>query len=432
MIINETESFCSVCQVIHKAFLKKEGNSIYFEIECPKGGDKIKISGNAEIFLNMRMKSTVDINNLRNLNYSWSNLLEITDDCNFKCAVCYVNAGSKKNPNYLQKKQIVEIAENLRSRGIHQITLTGGEPTIHPDIMGIIKALSKIGLTISMPTNGYLLGTNNYFAKELRKNGLDKIHIQFDSLKDDVHQLLKNNNFINIKKTALDNTRKAGFGFSTITTVTRENLDEVGDIIKYVSGFAPKLNTIVFQAAAFAGRFNLNKDSLVDREEIIEKIIDSRIIKGLSINDFLPFPLYYPLWIQIHPDCAVILPVSWLDGIFEPLSKSVDLQKLYRLMANSGQKPNYLLGHFSFFIYLFRSIRKRSYYKCLKIIFGLVTKKGKNSIIFISIEQFLGEKYQDMQRIKCCTTKNVCEDGALVSACNFNHPDSIFGHRSQI
>ncbi len=50
--------------------------------------------------------------------------------------------------------EIVAIAESMRDRGYEWVALGGGEPTLHPDLPAITRAMHALGLHVSLATNG--------------------------------------------------------------------------------------------------------------------------------------------------------------------------------------------------------------------------------------------------------------------------------------
>ena len=377
--------------------------------------------------MEIRNKSSVEISKHPDHSYSWSNLLEITNDCNSFCAVCYAASGGRSNPVYLDVNQIIRSASIIKKNGLHCITITGGEPTLHPHLLKIVRQLSNMGFDVSMPTNGIIIGNNPDLPKKLKSNGLGCLYIQFDTLNSATHLKLRGYGDFSDKEKALVHVRKSGLRFGIISTVIRDNLAEAGHIIQYAAGFAPNLFLITFQAAAPAGRFNLHKDDLVHREDIIQSIIKSGTIAGLTYKNFWPYPRFDPYYLNLHPDCGALLYLAVSGKNIEPLENILHIDKLYILSSKSRAKPSFFLSKLLFFSYLLRSLRFTKIPRLLRMLFGFITKRGSHSLIIVSIEQFMGEYYQDKQRLAYCTTKHISPDGELVSGCIFNHWDDKRG-----
>lgn len=87
----------------------------------------------------------------RNLN---SATIEIINTCNFKCIHCY-NQNLKSS--YIDFSLFCSIVDQLKEMGIVNITLTGGEPTLHKNFIEIYNYCYDIGLKVTLFTNGYYL-----------------------------------------------------------------------------------------------------------------------------------------------------------------------------------------------------------------------------------------------------------------------------------
>ena len=67
-------------------------------------------------------------------------MISILDRCNLRCEVCYRrHAGVIKSITDI--KQDLEAAERLRD--LHMVTITGGEPTLHPDLLEIVSLVKR-------------------------------------------------------------------------------------------------------------------------------------------------------------------------------------------------------------------------------------------------------------------------------------------------
>ncbi|MFZ6012113.1 MAG: radical SAM protein, partial [Bacteroidota bacterium] len=80
--------------------------------------------------------------------------MAITDECDFRCAYCYVNL---KN-NYLSRKDILSYARQLDDLGTLELALGGGEPTLYPELPELCKEIwNTTQLGISVTTHGHRL-----------------------------------------------------------------------------------------------------------------------------------------------------------------------------------------------------------------------------------------------------------------------------------
>ncbi len=85
--------------------------------------------------------------------------ISLLDACNMRCVYCMPD-----QPHFLPKAdwatpaELVAIAGHLRALGIEEIRLTGGEPTLRPELLEIVQGLSRLNLhKLGLTTNGLLL-----------------------------------------------------------------------------------------------------------------------------------------------------------------------------------------------------------------------------------------------------------------------------------
>lgn len=111
--------------------------------------------------------------------------LSITDRCNFRCVYC-MEPGVRFAPHgsLLTADEIVRIARIAESLGIRKIRLTGGEPTLRPDLERIIAGIrAATGVEIALITNGSRITPES--LRGWREAGLRRITLSIDTLRPD-------------------------------------------------------------------------------------------------------------------------------------------------------------------------------------------------------------------------------------------------------
>jgi GTP 3',8-cyclase len=109
--------------------------------------------------------------------------ISLTDRCNFRCVYCMPAVGMTFQP----REELLTDDELLRSVGLcarigfTKLRLTGGEPTIRPHVVELVRAMKAFpGIEeISMTTNALLLSR---LAADLKEAGLDRINVSLDTL----------------------------------------------------------------------------------------------------------------------------------------------------------------------------------------------------------------------------------------------------------
>lgn len=79
-----------------------------------------------------------------------------TGGCNFRCPFCH-NAGLVLAPEEQPDIPEEEVLSYLRKRRgmLEGVCITGGEPTLQPDLAGFIGRLKELGYLVKLDTNGY-------------------------------------------------------------------------------------------------------------------------------------------------------------------------------------------------------------------------------------------------------------------------------------
>jgi MoaA/NifB/PqqE/SkfB family radical SAM enzyme len=102
--------------------------------------------------------------------------------CNLSCAYCNeYDSHSKSVPTVAMFQRINRLAD----LGTTIITISGGEPLLHPDLDLLIRQIRRRGMIAGMITNGYLLTAER--IRQLNRAGLEHLQISIDNiLPDDV------------------------------------------------------------------------------------------------------------------------------------------------------------------------------------------------------------------------------------------------------
>ena len=78
-------------------------------------------------------------------------LIQIDERCNLHCAHCFVSANEQGQT--MGYDDIVEkVIPRLNACRVDRVTLTGGEPTIHPEFLDVVRAFRSAGGWGSAPT----------------------------------------------------------------------------------------------------------------------------------------------------------------------------------------------------------------------------------------------------------------------------------------
>ncbi len=153
-------------------------------------------------------------------------VLEINKTCNMRCRACY----SRENGIVKTWAELrVELERALRRRKAGVITLLGGEPTLHPDLAGIVADVKRRGLRCQLLTNGLALlaGGGDTLLDDLKAAGLDRILVHIDEGQAHVH------GDIEAARTAVfDKLEARRFRFGLSLTIYEETSGRLGEVLR--------------------------------------------------------------------------------------------------------------------------------------------------------------------------------------------------------
>lgn len=109
--------------------------------------------------------------------------ISLTDRCNMRCVYCMPETGMKflPRPELLTTDELLRVVRAAAAAGFRKLRLTGGEPTLRPDLVEIIREMKRTpGIEhVAMTTNALLL---ERLAEPLKQAGLDRVNVSIDTL----------------------------------------------------------------------------------------------------------------------------------------------------------------------------------------------------------------------------------------------------------
>lgn len=161
--------------------------------------------------------------------------ISVTDRCNFRCRYCMPVEGLPWLPksDILSYEEIREVVTQLAPMGLRRIRITGGEPTIRPQIETLVRFIRGVPEVedIALSTNGVKLPQ---LASALADAGLDRVNISADSLQPDRIVAIARRDLGFEPVTAAKAAQAAGLGPIKLNVVVMRgvNDDEVVDFAR--------------------------------------------------------------------------------------------------------------------------------------------------------------------------------------------------------
>lgn len=156
--------------------------------------------------------------------------LQMLFRCNFNCAHCFQGEKLQRN----DRLSIVEVESVIslfsRGYGLKSVTLLGGEPFIHPDLVRALQFCKAHGLETVICTNGYrirkVLGQAAPF--------LDHLRVSIDGNRE-THDAIRRSGSFDAALETLQETQKLGVVASVTMTVMQQNVGQLYELAQSVA-----------------------------------------------------------------------------------------------------------------------------------------------------------------------------------------------------
>lgn len=153
--------------------------------------------------------------------------VELTRACNLRCPHCFAEAGAPRAVE-MSTERILRLLDEWAEMGVFSVVITGGEPSIHPDFLSIVRHAYDLGFTVAIASNGMPLS-----EKMLDRIPQDDVIISVSL--DGIHgagATTGESDFEAVTRKVLE-IRDRGFNTSLMTTTTHDNVDDLDTFINF-------------------------------------------------------------------------------------------------------------------------------------------------------------------------------------------------------
>ncbi|MBE3071174.1 MAG: radical SAM protein [Planctomycetes bacterium] len=185
--------------------------------------------------------------------------IDLTNRCNLKCPICFANAdaaGYVYEPTFDHVLGMLQSYRAMRPAAARAVQFSGGEPTLHPRFLDIMRASVEMGFShTQIATNGLRFAQEEDFARRCEDAGLHDIYLQFDGLTDAVYEQTRGRRLLDTKMKAIERLMGTDMKVVLVPTIVRGlNDDQVGPIVQFALDRIETISGISFQPVAFTGR----------------------------------------------------------------------------------------------------------------------------------------------------------------------------------
>jgi MoaA/NifB/PqqE/SkfB family radical SAM enzyme len=195
----------------------------------------------------------------------------LTNACNANCGFCNFARDSlpKSRWEYVERQGALDSVDILFRQGIRYLILTGGEPTLHPDLIEIISHASNRGMKVMMVSNGGLFKPHR--IAEIVGAGLSSFVISIDAASAEVHE--KNRGLPGVCEKIRDaNAEITRLGLIATASVTLSRLVDLDALPAFLTELGFRCVTFSYPLTKLNSSFLGYKESEIvdyEREELI-------------------------------------------------------------------------------------------------------------------------------------------------------------------
>jgi 7,8-dihydro-6-hydroxymethylpterin dimethyltransferase len=449
VFLESTRSICPACRQTLEAEVLARDGKVYLRKVCAEHGEfEALVYGDAGRYVEiqrynkpgerpLRLQTEVDQGCPRDCGicpehkqHTCLGIIEVNTGCNLDCPICFADSGTGHQPDgfSLTLDQVEAMLDAfVAAEGEPEaIQLSGGEPSIHPQIVDMLGAAKTRGIKLVMlNTNGIRLARDPRFAPALAEIGVH-VYMQFDGLKESTQLAIRGRRLLDEKLRALDRCAKAGVGVSLAAAVERGiNEDEVGAIVRFGVEHAA-VTGVFFQPVTHSGRF-LDFDPLerLTNSDVIDAIAN-QLPEWFRVDDFVPVPC-------CSPTCRSATYALYADGDLVPLTRLVDVDDYLDYVTNRAvpdlEIRSALEGLFSASA-AGGTERTGERLECVACGVGLpaelqqVAAKG----FMVVVQDFQDPYTLDVRKLTKCCVAEIVPDGRLIPFCAYNS----VGYREQL
>ncbi len=456
------QGMCRECRELVPARVYEQGGAVYQERLCPRcGSARARLAEGVDWYL-ARSSTTVRCKPSRlpgsavsagcphdcgpcaaHANACHLPVFSVTNACNMECPICFTYNRADRH-FFMSREELRRLLDNLIARvgPVDLVNITGGEPTLHPDLLGLLQECRRpeIG-RVTVNSNGLRLATEEDLCRALAELDVYVV-LSMDTFRADRALQIHGRDVTALKRRALENLQHHGIGTTLLNVMIRGlNEDEIGDII-HLARTHSVVRSVTVQTMTFTGQggrcFQPRETMPLDAAATC---IERATHGEMRARDFLPHP-------SAHPLCYSVAYFLKERGRCHSLSHFLSADELRNLLGQG-----YLLQPGDGGQELFRQAIDRLWAqgdpgKLLPAIRGLVERlypaaksltraerqsAAEQSLLAVYLHSHMDEDTLDLARLAVCPDQVPDPDGRLIPACAYNlfyrHKDVRFWHQ---
>ena len=341
-----TRSICPNCRRVIDAKILLRDNKVYMSKRCPQCGSFMSlIYADAEAYISFarfNKPGTIPFVHGTKIEHGCPHdcglcpdheqhaclgIIEVNSACDMDCPLCFADAAQGFCLTLEEVEQILD--DYVRTEGRPEVVqFSGGEPTIHPQIIDFIRAAQARDIRfVMLNTNGKRIARDDRFLEQLNEVR-PAFYFQFDGFERETYRIIRGEpDILEEKLRALDRLAEIGLNVTLVPAIERGiNEHEIGRIVEFAIEH-PAVRGITFQPAFHAGRHMphdpMRRMTIPDIVRLIEAQTNGKFVA----SDFVPVPCCFPT-------CNSVTYAFVEDGRVTPLPRIVNVSDYLDYITN--------------------------------------------------------------------------------------------------
>lgn len=432
-----TKSVCPVCKRVVDAEVNVRDHRVILRKRCPEHGSfEALVYSDAELYLaqlrynkpgTIPLEFQTEVRDGCPLDcglcpehkqHACLGLIEVNTACNLDCPICFADSGRHADGYSLTREQVAFMLDRfVAAEGEPEVVqFSGGEPTIHPEIVPFIELAKARGIRVVMlNTNGIRLARDRRFVAELARLK-PHIYLQFDGLEAATHLAIRGQDLREDKRRALEHCAEAGLTVTLVAALERGvNEHEAGAIVRF--GVAhPAVNSVAFQPVTHAGRHPVFDPLQRLTNADVMKLVAAQLPEWYALSDFVPVPCCFPTCRSMSyalVDGDRLIPFTrlldidrHLDYVANRLYPDPSIRRALEQMFSSSAVPG----------------AERVLLACegRGIDLGVAVKDLGRHVFVLVVQDFQDPYTLNVRQLMKCCVEEITPDGRLIPFCAYN------------
>lgn len=452
-LLHETTSLCRECKNAVAARVVEIAGAVFMHKSCPShGAQEVQLSDSAEWYERTRaiepirtpprvVKQDIAHGCPFDCGPCASHeqkvrlpVVTITSACNLDCPICYVH---NKNDDafHMRESDFERVLEHLvKDHGgeLDILNLTGGEPTLHPGLIGFLEKAHAAGVhRITVCSNGIRLVKDEALVARLAALGA-RIALSFDTFEHDADVMLQGAELVDLKLRCLDLLQKYNVDTTLIPVMSRGvNDHEIGRILSLVLE-RPNIRHAEVHTMTFTGQSGatFERGTRIGMHEVLGRI-EEQMGGLLRKDDFVPSPCAHPLcysiaYLLVDPSGPPVPFTRFMarEELYAALANRLYLEPtraletafrdaIDRLFGEDDPESERILG-------LLKKLLADMFPAGVTLTRAESLRISERAIKAIYVHSHMDEETFDVERAYLCCDSNVYPDGKTIPVCNYN------------